>query len=367
MAIDALLTMHIIELRSDTHTRPTPGMREAMATAEVGDDMNGEDPTVNRLEARLAEMFGTEAAVFACSGTQSNQMGVWTHCQRGDELLIESTGHIGNYEAGGPAVLSGASVRFIQGDAGRLDVCHLEGKLRPLNQHFSPTKLLCLENSTNLGGGRTYSLAHLERVCNWAHEQGLKTHLDGARIFNACIVNGYAPADVGRCFDTISVCFSKGLGCPMGSMLVGSREEIARARRARKVFGGALRQAGIPAAACLYALEHHLDRLAEDHRLARRLAQGIAEIPGVRIDIETVETNLVFFEIAPEFGTAAQFSVALRGRGLHMNPSGGPQRLRAVTHLDVTEEQIQRAVEIIRETLPTLRQTSPPSAVTAAY
>ncbi|MBX3092882.1 MAG: aminotransferase class I/II-fold pyridoxal phosphate-dependent enzyme, partial [Cryobacterium sp.] len=230
-------------------TRPTPGMREAMATAEVGDDMVGEDPTVNRLEARMAEMFGMEAAVFACSGTQSNQMGVWTHCTAGDELLTERTSHIGSYEAGGPAALSGVSVRQVDGECGRLDIAHLERAVRPIDQHFAPTRLLVLENSTNLGGGRTYPLEQLQRVGQWAREQGWRLHLDGARIFNACAARGYSPADVGEWMDTVSICFSKGLGCPMGSVLVGSAAAIARARRARKLFGGALRQAGIVAAA----------------------------------------------------------------------------------------------------------------------
>ncbi|MCA9000082.1 MAG: aminotransferase class I/II-fold pyridoxal phosphate-dependent enzyme [Planctomycetaceae bacterium] len=340
----------MIELRSDTYTKPSKGMREAIAHAEVGDDMVGEDPTVNRLEARMAELFGKDAAVFACSGTQSNQMGVWAHCQCGDELLIESTGHIANYESGGPAVLSGVSVRRILGDQGRLNVDQLEGQIRGGNHHFAPTRLLCLENSTNLGGGRTYPLEQLHRVCDWAHENGLRTHLDGARIFNACVANGYRPDQIGALFDTVSICFSKGLGCPMGSILVGSRETVFRARRARKIFGGALRQAGIPAAACLYALEHNIERLAEDHANARIFAQMVSDIPGIRVDAGKVETNLVFFEIEKEVGTAAQLSSALKEQGVRINPTG-PHRLRACTHLDVTEAQVRRAGEILREIL----------------
>ncbi|WP_437201774.1 threonine aldolase family protein [Planctomicrobium sp. SH664] len=358
----------VIELRSDTFTKPTPGMREAIARAEVGDDMVAEDPTVNRLEARMSELFGKEAAVFACSGTQSNQMGVWTHCTAGDELLIEETGHIANYEAGGPAVLSAVSVRRIPGDHGRLDLCHLEGQLRGNNVHFSPTRLLCVENSTNLGGGRTYPLAQLERICNWAHAHGLKTHLDGARIFNACLANGYTPAEVGAHFDTVSICFSKGLGCPMGSVLVGSRTEMERARRARKIFGGALRQAGIPAAACLYALDHHVERLKEDHLHARLLAEGLAKIPGIRVDADCVETNLVFFDIDPAVGTAAQLSAALRERGVRINPAGGVSRLRACTHLDVNADQIRRALQEVAASVERLRagDFAPVSAAAAA-
>lgn len=359
----------IIELRSDTFTTPTPGMRKAIAEAVVGDDMVGEDPTVNELEYRMATLLGKEAAVFACSGTQSNQMALWAHCQPGDELLIETTGHIANFEGGGPAVLSGVSIRAIPGDFGRLDVPHLEGQPRGGDVHFAPTRLLCLENSTNLGGGRTYPLDQLKRVGEWAHSNGLKVHVDGARLFNACVARGYSPADVAKHVDTVSICFSKGLGCPMGSVLVGSAEVIQRARRARKIFGGALRQAGVPAAACLYALDHHVSRLAEDHANAKLFAQLISSIPGIVIDPDAIETNLVFFEIDPGFGTAAQISAALRERGVRINPAGGRQRLRACTHLDVNESQIRKAAEILREVLsiPGVSPSLKTPAMTGAY
>ncbi len=326
-------------------------MREAIARAEVGDDMVGEDPTVNALEARMAELLGKEAAVFNCSGTQSNQMGVWTHCHSGDELLIEETGHIANYEAGGPAALSGVSVRRIPGDFGRLDIEQLEGQVRGGNVHFAPTRLLCLENSTNLGGGRTYPLAQLERVADWGRSNGLKVHLDGARFFNACIARGYSPKELAEPLDSVSICFSKGLGCPMGSILIGTRADMDRARRARKLFGGALRQAGIPAAACLYAIEHNIDRLRDDHVHAKLFATEIAKIPGIRIDVEGVETNLVFFKIDPEHGTAGELSAALRKRGVLINPAGGTHRLRACTHLDVDRSGVLDAAKAIRECL----------------
>lgn len=347
----------VIDLRSDTVTKPTPGMREAIATAEVGDDMSGEDPTVNRLEARMAEMFGKAAAVFACSGTQSNQMGVWAHCERGDEMIVEETGHIANYESGAPAMLSGVSVRRVRGDAGRLDVEHLRGQIRRGDQHFAPTKLLCLENSTNLGGGRTYPLDQLARVSGWARENDLKVHLDGARLFNACIARGYSTADVGQHVDTVSICFSKGLGCPMGSALVGSAAEIAGARRARKVFGGALRQAGIAAAACLYALDHHVERLRTDHEHARLLAEVIGQHEGVIVDLEAVETNLVFFRLKQEWGPASEFVTKLGRRGVRMYDVG-PDRLRACTHLDVAREDVLRAAAVIRETLSAREATA---------
>jgi threonine aldolase len=328
-------------------------MREAIARADVGDDMVGEDPTVNALEARMAELLGMEAAVFACSGTQSNQMGVWTHCTSGDELLIEETGHIANYESGAPAALSGVSVRRLQGDFGRLDVEHVEGQIRGGNVHFAPTKLLCVENSTNLGGGRTYPLEQLQRVSDWAHRNGLKVHMDGARLFNACIARGYSAAKVTEHLDTVSICFSKGLGCPLGSILAGSHDDIQRARRARKLFGGALRQAGIPAAACAYALDHNINRLAEDHANAKLFAQKIADVPGIHVDPAGVETNLVFFEIEPSFGTAAQLSAALLKRDIKLNPAGGTHRLRACTHLDVDRDGVLKAAAAIRECLST--------------
>lgn len=340
----------LINLYSDTVTKPTAAMREAIARAEVGDDMSGEDPTVNRLEALMAERLGKEAAVFACSGTQSNQMGVRTHCISGDELLIEATGHIACFEAGAPAALSGVTCRQIPGRLGMLDIADLEGKVKADNQHLCVTRLLCLENTTNVGGGRAWPLDQLARVCGWAHDNGLKTHLDGARLFNACVAKGYSAADVGQHFDTISICFSKGLGCPMGSILVGNRDDIRKARRIRKLFGGALRQAGIVAAAAVYAMENHVERLAIDHENAKVLAREIAQIDGLSIQIDDVETNLVFFEVDPQLGYAAQLSAALLERGVKIGASGA-QRLRACTHLDVSREDVLKAADILRQTV----------------
>jgi len=323
-------------------------MLQAMITAEVGDDIMGEDPTVNRLERFVADMFGHEAAVFACSGTQSNQMGVRVHCLPGDELLINETGHISNFEGGAPAALSGVTVRTIVAEDGKLDVNVLEGRIRANDQHYARTRLVCLENTTNLGGGHIYSMEHLQRVSDWATTNGLKRHLDGARLFNAIVAGGYSAADVGRCFDTISICFSKGLGCPMGSILVGSRDDIARARRIRKLFGGALRQAGIVAAAAIYALENNVARLVDDHANAKQLATGLASIEGIRIDVERVNSNLVFFEIDAGLGLAIQLASALKEQGVLVGPMGG-QRMRAVTHLDVTTADITKAVDVIRK------------------
>ncbi len=337
-----------INLKSDTVTRPTPGMRQAIANAQCGDDMTGDDPTVNRLEAMVARMFEKEAAVYACSGTQSNQMGVRTHCLPGDELLIEETGHIANFEAGAPAALSGVTCRTIRGQNGKLHVSDLVGKIRADNQHLCPTRLVCLENTTNSGGGRAYPLEQVTEIGQWAHENGLKVHMDGARLFNAVIARGYTPAQITRHVDTVSVCFSKGLGCPMGSILIGSAADIAKARRARKLMGGALRQAGIPAASAVYALENHVERLAEDHENARLFAEAIANIDGVRIDPNDVETNLVFFEVDAERGNASQLSALLKERGVSIGASG-PQRLRACTHLDVARDDVLRAAKIVRQ------------------
>lgn len=340
----------LINLYSDTATKPSAAMREAIACAEVGDDMSGEDPTVNRLEALMAKSLGHEAAVFACSGTQSNQMGVKTHCLPGDELLIEAAGHIACFEAGGPAVLSGVTCRTIPGRLGMLDVADLEGKVRADNQHLCTTRLLCLENTTNVGGGRAWPLDQLSRVCGWAHDNGLKTHLDGARLFNACVAKGYSAAEIGQHFDTISICFSKGLGCPMGSVLVGSTDDIRKARRARKLFGGALRQAGIVAAAAVYAMEKNVERLAIDHDNAKALSREIAKIDGLSIQVDDVETNLVFFEVAAKLGNAAQLAAALLERGVKVGASGA-QRLRACTHLDVSRDDVSHAAEILRKTV----------------
>ena len=341
-----------IDLYSDTRTKPSRAMRQAMFDAEVGDDMSGLDPTVNRLEAMMAEMFGKEAAVFACSATQSNQMGVWTHCRPGDELLIHETGHIANYEAGAPAVLSGVSVRTLPGDCGMIDVPQLDGKVRADDQHLCPTRLVCVENTTNTGGGRAYPLEQLQRVSNWARDNGLKIHMDGARLFNAIVARGYSAREIGDCCDTISICFSKGLGCPMGSVLLGSSAEIVRARRARKLFGGALRQAGVVAATAVYALENNIERLAIDHENARLFAEKIADIDGLTIDPQDVETNLVFFGLDPKMGTAAGLAARLKPLGVNIGAMG-PQRLRACTHLDISREDVLTAAGILRDCLAT--------------
>ena len=339
-----------IDMRSDTVTQPTAGMRAAIAHAIVGDDMVGEDPTVNHLESMMAEQLGKEAAVFACSGTQSNQMGIRVHCFPGDELLIHESGHIVQFEAGAPAALSGISCRTLQGKNGFLDRTDLEGKLRVPDQHRSPTKLVCVENTCNMGGGLVFPLEQIQRVREWCLEHGLQIHLDGARLFNACIAGHYSPKEFCQYVDTVSICFSKGLGCPMGSLLAGSHEEIQKARRFRKLFGGALRQAGMVAAAAVFAMEHHVERLEKDHQNATLFATEISRFSQISLDLETIQTNLVFFELDPGWGTAATLAAELKKQGLLMY-AVGPQRLRACTHLNLDQQDILSAIAIINAVL----------------
>jgi len=342
-----------IDLRSDTVTKPTPAMRAAMLGAELGDDVFGEDPTVNRLQERVAALLGKEAALFVPSGTMSNQICVRAHTQPGDELLCETTCHIYNNEAGGPAALSGVTCRTLEGDYGIVDVTQLENKVRPADDHQVRTRLVCLENTHNRGGGRVYPLEKIQAISGWARKSGLILHLDGARLWNAVVATGIAAQEWARPFDSVSVCFSKGLGAPIGSALAGPREFVTRARRIRKLFGGGMRQAGILAAAALFALEHHVQRLAEDHQNARVIAQAIAETPGLRLDPPEVETNLVWFEVDADLGTARAVAAALKQRGVLVH-AAGPQMLRACTHLDLSCAQVERAAETFRQAVQRL-------------
>jgi threonine aldolase len=343
----------VIDLRSDTVTRPTPPMRAAIQAADVGDDVFNEDPTVRRLEEQVAHVLGKEAALFFPSGTMSNQAAIKAHTQPGDELLCEVNCHIYNYEAGGPAVLSGVTCRTIDGDYGVLDVSQLEDKIRPANEHLVRTRLVCLENTHNRGGGRIYPIDKIEAISTWAHQNALIMHLDGARLWNAVVATGIPAKEWARHFDTVSVCFSKGLGAPVGSALSGPRDFIARARRVRKLFGGGMRQAGVVAAGALFALEHHVERLADDHRNAQVVAQAVADTPGLRLDPPEVETNLVFFHVERETGTAQAVAAALKARGVLVQVTA-PQRIRACTHLDVSAAQAERAADAIRQAVPRL-------------
>jgi threonine aldolase len=342
-------TVRVLDFRSDTVTRPTPAMRQAMAEAAVGDDVFGDDPTVNRLQEQVAALLGKEAALFVPSGTMSNVIGVRLHCRPGDELICEANSHVYLYEQGGYAQLNGTAVRPVTGSYGILTLPQVEQLICPDDQHFPQTRLLCLENTHNRGGGRVQPYATLVELCRWAHERGLKTHLDGARLMNAVVASGIPAAQWAEHFDSVGLCFSKGLGAPVGSAIAGTREQMALARRHRKLLGGGMRQAGILAAAALYALEHHVARLAEDHANARRLADGIRRIGRLGLDPEAIDTNIVYFQVDPGCGTAAEFCAALERRGLWLHDMG-PQTARAVTHLDVDRDDVDRAIEILAET-----------------
>ncbi|NLX99169.1 MAG: low-specificity L-threonine aldolase [Rhodopirellula sp.] len=341
------MTDQCLDFRSDTVTRPTPAMRRAMADAEVGDDVFGDDPSVERLQGRLAEMLGKEAALYVPSGTMSNLIGVRVHCRPGDEMICDAGCHIYNYEQAGYAQLSGIAARTVNGRRGVIEVEQLEGLIRPSDAHYVRTRLLTLENTHNRGGGSIQPYETVEAVCGWARRNGLATHLDGARLFNAAVATGIEAARWARHFDTVSVCFSKGLGAPVGSALAGSGDLIREAHRHRKVLGGGMREAGVIAAAALYALEHHVDRLADDHANAQRLAEGIRRIDVLDLDPDPVDTNLVFFRVDPAWGSAAEFCARLKEDGLLMLATA-PTMVRAVTHLDVDGDAVDRAIRIMQ-------------------
>ena len=338
----------MIDLRSDTVTKPTDGMRAAMARAEVGDDVLGDDPTVNELERRTAEMLGKAAADYMPSGTMTNQVAIRTHTEPGEEMLCDADAHLYYYEAGAPAALSGVMVRLLPGVRGIFTAADVKAALRPQNVHFPRTKLVCVENTHNRGGGSIWPIDRVAEVSAAAREAGLRLHLDGARLWNASVATGTPEAEYARHFDSVSVCFSKGLGAPVGSALAGGEEFVARAKRFRKMLGGGMRQAGIIAAGALYALEHHRDRLAEDHENARRLAAGLADLPGIELDPGTVETNIIIFKVASM--PAAQLVERLRESGV-LTLALGPDKVRAVTNLMVSGDDIREAIEAFRRTI----------------
>lgn len=336
-----------IDLRSDTVTKPSPAMRRAMAEAEVGDDVYSEDPTIKALEARTAELLGKEAAVFTPSGTMANQIAIGAQARPGDELLCSTTSHVYLWEAGGIARLWGVTPRTFAGDSGVLTLGEIEDAVRPDDQHLVRTRLVCLENTHNRGGGRVHPLEDVRAISLWAKDEGLTMHLDGARLMNAVVASGVSAAEWSRCFDTVSICFSKGLGAPVGSALAGPAAVIREARRLRKLLGGGMRQAGVLAAAALYGLEHNVERLAEDHANARILAEAFADTDGFELESGEVETNLVWVSVDPRLGTAAEVAAHLKSLGVRVSALGD-QTLRACTHLDVTREDAERAAELIR-------------------
>lgn len=321
-------------------------MRAAMASAEVGDDVIDIDPTTERLQQLTAELLGKEAAIFMPSGSMTNQIAVRIHCKPGDEFLCEAGCHIYNYEQGAFAQLSGVVARTVEGEGGVLQVDQLRALIRPNNEHMVRTRMVTLENTHNRGAGRIQPLESVREICDWAHANGLRTHLDGARLFNAVAATGIDAATWSAGFDTVSVCFSKGLGAPVGSALAGPRELIQEARRHRKLFGGGMRQCGILAAGAIYALEHNRERLVEDHEKAQILAAGIRQTEGLTLTPEQVDTNIVIFRVDPKIATAAEFVSRLKEVGV-LALSTSPTQIRLVTHLDVTSEQCQRVADLL--------------------
>ena len=346
----------MIDLRSDTLTRPCPDMLEAMIKAEVNDDVIDVDPTVAKLQETIAGMLGKEAAMYMPSGTMTNQVAVRLHCRPGDELICEAGCHIYNYEQGGFAQLSNVVARTFKGENSAIQLDQLRNAIQPDNEHAVRTRLICLENTHNKGGGVVLPYDGVVEICQWAHEQGLVTHLDGARLFNAVVASKIPASDWAQHFDTVSVCFSKGLGAPVGSALVGNADMIHEMRRHRKLFGGGMRQSGFLGAAALYALEHNIQRLDIDHINAKRIAQTISQTDGLHLDVDRVETNILIFRVDPQLGTSAEFCAAAKQAGVWMFPFSH-EDVRAVTHLHISESEADRAGQIIAEVADQLRSS----------
>jgi threonine aldolase len=341
---------NVVDLRSDTVTRPTPAMRRAMADAEVGDDVYLEDPTVNALEARAAEIFGKEAALFVPSGCMGNLIAikVWTH--HGDEVVCEERSHVNLYELASMSAIAGCMPRVARGRDGILTWAEIEAVIRPKIYYDSQTALVCLENTHNMAGGTLYTAAQISDICNHTHAAGLKVHLDGARVFNAAVALGVSVSEIARDVDSVMFCLSKGLGAPVGSMVVSSHTFIEKSRIYRKMFGGGMRQAGVLAAAGLIALEESPKRLAIDHQNAKLLAEGIGKIPSLQIDPNSVKTNIVIFDCKQTGLDAVQLCDALKPHGIWALDTA-PYSVRFVTHCDVDTEACERALSILREVL----------------
>ena len=337
----------MIDLSSDTATKPTEAMRQAMATAAVGDEQKGEDPTVNRLLERVADRLGKEAALFLPSGTMCNAVAVKAHTQPGEAILVDRYSHILRSESGGPAFLSGVVVEQLPSNRGRFTPEDVAAAIPPDSVYVAAPRLLCVEQTHNFGGGAVWPLTQLQAVCDVAHQQGLAVHMDGARLFNAVVATDVPASEYAQLCDSVWVDFTKGLGAPLGAVLAGSRSFIESARRYKHIFGGALRQAGIVAAGCLYALDHHIERLADDHANAQLLAEGLQSIPGIKVETPT-ETNMIFFNLTDGV-SPTEFLAAIQNYGIRMGTIG--DRIRAVTHLDISREDVEKTVEIAQKAL----------------
>ena len=353
----------MINLYSDTQTLPTPAMREAMARAPVGDEQRMEDPSVNRLCEMVAELLGKEAAVFLPSGTMCNELAIRVHCAPGDEVIADRTAHIVHFEGGAPAALSGVMIAPLDGERGVYTGEQARAAVRdPANRYAPRSRLLAVEQTANLGGGTVWPMNALQAVVEVAREHGLATHMDGARLLNAAVASGVPARDLTRGFDTAWIDLSKGLGCPVGAVLATSRDRLGDVWRWKQRLGGAMRQAGILAAAGVHALEHHVDRLADDHVLARRFAHGVAGIDGLGIALDSVESNIVYFEVEEAAGRSAkEISGVLAERGVSIGALG-PRLLRAVTHLDVGAAEVDAALEVLREAMANGRSGPDPAA-----
>ncbi|MDE0207233.1 MAG: low-specificity L-threonine aldolase [Candidatus Tectomicrobia bacterium] len=339
----------MIDLRSDTVSKPSPEMRRAMAEAEVGDDVFGEDPSVNRLQEVAAQVLGKEAALYVPSGTMANQISVKVHTQPGDEVIMERTSHPFNSESGGLAALSGVQVNLLDGQRGTLAAEQVARVIRRGNDvHNAPTRLVSLENTHNRGGGAVYPIDRIREIHDVARAEGIAMHLDGARLLNASVASGMPAPEIAQYFDSCTLCLSKGLGAPVGSVIAASEDFIARAQRYRKMFGGGMRQAGILAAAAIYALENNVDRLADDHQNAKLLAERISGAPGMRIEPSNVETNIIYLQLDPAEARVDTpgLAAAMRQRGV-LALAMGRHAMRLVTHLDVSREQVEQAADIM--------------------
>jgi threonine aldolase len=336
----------IIDFRSDTVTKPTEGMLAAMASAKVGDDVFGEDPTINELETLAASMFGMESAIFCPSGTMTNQIGIKCHTQPGDEIICDESSHVYQYEGGGIAFNSGSSVKLLLGDRGRVTASQVRESINPDDPHRARTSLVSLENTSNRGGGSCYDFSEMKKIGEVCREHKLAFHLDGARVWNAIVAKNETPKQYGELFDSISICLSKGLGAPVGSLLLGKKDLIKKARRIRKVFGGGMRQAGFLAAAGIYAMQNHVQRLKDDHAHARQIADVLSKRSFVK-QILPVETNIIIFEVSGPL-TAAQWVAKLKENNI-LGYAIAADRVRLVVHLDITKEMVARTCEVVEK------------------